>query len=432
MKTFYGSSFVQGLAEQLILPFIPLYALYLGATRTMIGLVSSLPNVAGLLSQSFWGSFTETVKNKKALVVIGGIIWALFWIPIALVNNLIQLSILLAVQSTLSAISIPAWTILFIYLSPRYKRGELSGNLSTFEAFGAFIGSLVGGFVLNRFGFTYFIFLMACFFGILSKVIFLALKQPVSVARAKSLPEVLNSAFSFSDLKKNKKMLNLVKAMTFLNFSVAIAGPFFSVYVVERLGGTVMDVAIISAIGVVSSIAFYRSWGTLVDYLGTKTVMLSCIIPISFYPFVYAMSNSLVWVYLYTIVGQMSWAGFNVATFVYLSHALPQEESSSFIGVYNMLTGMSSAVAPFIGGMIADFTGIWFVFMLSTVLRLTSLKFLDSLEEKVGLKPRGIFKLGPEYFGMFYRLEVFISTYSLLLEDMVKKVELKIKRKRFT
>jgi len=423
MKHFYVSSFVQGLAEELIAPFIPLFALSLGATKTLIGLVSSLPNITGLLSQVLWGSVVEIAKNRKFLVILGGIVWSLFWIPISFVKEVYTLIILLTLQSILSSITVPAWTIMFIQLSPKYRRGEVIGNLNTASSLGYFVGSMIGGLILRQFGFVYFIFYMICFLGIISKIVFIHVEEPV-ILSTRSFKEVLKSTFSL-EITKNKKMVNLIGAIAFLNFSVSIAGPFFSVYIVKNLGGSIMDVAIISAIGFISRIIFYRPWGSLVDYLGTRTVMLSCIIPISFYPFVYAISNSLVWVYLYAFIGQASWAGFDTALFVYLSHILPHEKGSSSIAMYNMLTGLSSAVAPFVGGMVAEFTSIWFVFILSTLLRIISMRFLDGLEEKVGLRSEGMAKIGPEPFGLISRVQTFISTYFLLIE---KTLELKKRR----
>jgi MFS family permease len=431
MKSFYISSLVQGLAEELISPFIPLYALSLGATKALIGLVSSLPNVAGLLSQALWGSVAEIAKKKKFLVIIGGIVWSLFWIPISFVKDPYALIALLTLQSILSSVTVPAWTIMFIELSPKYKRGEISGNLNTASGIGYFVGNILGGLILRQFGFGYFIFYMICFLGIISKLVFIPVKEPVIPSTTQSFKEVLRSTFSF-EIAKNRRLMNLISVIAFLNFSVNIAGPFFSVYTVEKLGGNIMDVAIISAIGFISGIVFYRPWGTLVDYLGTRTVMLSCIIPISFYPFVYAISNNLVWVYLYAFIGQAAWAGFNTALFVYLSHILPHEKGSTSVAMYNMLTGLSSAIAPFVGGMIAEFAGIWFVFILSTILRLVSMRFLERVEEKVGLRPKGVAKIGSEPFGLISRVQTFISTYSLLIEKTLEMNNYLRKRRRST
>jgi MFS family permease len=423
MKSFYNSSFFRSLAEGLINPFLSLFALSLGATKTMIGLVSSLPDIAGLFSQIFWGTVTE-VSKKKTLVILGGIFWAILWIPISQVTNPTSLLILLIIQSVLSSISVPAWTCLLIQNSPSYKRGTITGYLNAFSGIGSLIGNLAGGLILNKFGFTPFLFYMIFFFGLMSRLAFLPVKETKTHGSFK-VKDLLAKTFNFKQLKRDRKLMKFIRAMIFMNFAVSIAGPFFSIYTIQKLGGTKMDVALVSAIGVISSIIFYRTWGTIIDYLGKKKVMLSCIIPICFIPFSYAISKNMILVYIYTIIGQMSWAGFNTASFAYLSDIIPKENISSNVATYNLFTGLSQSVAPFIGGIVADMTSIWFVFMLSTVLRVFSMMFFENLEKSDGASHVSILHLAPEPFGIMYRFETFISTYSLAL-DGVRKENVKL------
>jgi MFS family permease len=423
MKSFYNSSFFRSLAEGLINPFLSLFALGLGATKTMIGLVSSLPSIAGLFSQIFWGAVTE-ISKKKTLVILGGMFWAILWIPISQVSNPTNLIILLTVQSVLSSISVPAWTCLLIQSSPGYKRGTITGYLNTFSGIGSFIGNLAGGFILNKFGFAPFLFYMICFFGVMSRVAFLPVKE-TKTRNSFKIKNLLAKTFDFKQLKRDRKLMKFIRAMMFMNFAVSLAGPFFSVYTIQKLGGTKMDVALVSAIGVISSIIFYRTWGTIIDHLGKKTVMLSCIIPICFIPFSYAISKNMIWIYIYTVVGQMSWAGFETASFAYLSDIVPKENISSNVATYNLFTGLSQSIAPFIGGIVADMTSIWFVFMLSTVLRVFFMMFFENLEKSDGASHVSILHLTPEPFGIMYRFETFINTYSLAL-DGVRKESVKL------
>jgi len=322
LKPFYGSTFFRSIANGLINPFIPVFALALGASKTIIGLTTTLPNISKLFSQLLWGSLSEVTKKKKILVIVGGVLWAILWLPVALVKDPVQLIILLTIQSFLASMSIPSWTVLLIRSTPKYKRGEINGRVNTISGIGTFIGTMVAGFVLNRFGFVWFLFIVICLLGILSRVAFSFLKEPI---------------------------------------------------------------------------------------------------PISIYPLVYAVANNVFWLYLYAIINGMSWAGFNLATFVYLSDVLPTEKGPSSVSLYNLFTGLSSSIAPFVGGLIAEFTSLRFIFILSMILRFSSFTLLDRLEEKVGFKPRGIFRFGPEFFGLSYKIEMFVSTYSLLIDEARKK-----------
>jgi MFS family permease len=343
------------------------------------------------------------------------------WIPVAFTKDPIVLIALISIQAFLSAISVPAWTVALMKSIPNYQRGEISGRFNAIGGLGSFIGTLIGGYIVFTYGFTFFLFFMIFFFGLLSRLPFLFVKLPTMTTYSSSFKSALKKTFDFHSVIKEKKLMSLIKTIAFLNFAVSLAGPFFSVYVIQQLGGSRLDVAIIAAIGALAGSLFFSTWGKLVDYLGRKTVMLGCIIPITFIPFVYIISNNVYWIYLYTVVANMSWAGFNLAAFAYLSDVVPSERSSYYVSIYNFLTGLSTAVAPFVGGIIADLTSIAFVFLLSTVLRVCTFYFLDRLEEKTGTRPTGILNLKFDYFGLSNRLETFVMTYSLAMYDFRKR-----------
>ncbi len=420
-KAFYVSAFLRALAEGLISPFLPVFALSLNASKTLIGLLSSLPNISGLFSQLIFSNLAEFFK-KKFLIILGSILWAFFWIPIAYVKDPVHLIILISLQSIFYSISIPAWTALFIQSTSSYKRGRITGFLNTWSGIGSFIGNLTAGIILNKFGFVPFFFSLIFLVGLICRIPFIPFKE--FKPRKRTLSRVKNAiknTFNFSNLKKNKKFLNFIIAISFLNFSVAIPGPFFSVYLIQKIGGTKLDIAIISAIGILTAVVFSRSWGTIIDFFGKRVVMVSCLLPISFIPFVYAISNHVIWLYLYAIIAQMSWVGFNLAAFAYLSDLLPKENLSSNVAVYNLFTGLSSSVGPFVGGIIAEFTSIWFVFIVSFIMRSTSIYFFKKLGERPGYKPRGTPYFGIDLSRIPHGIETFISTYSLVLEEFRKE-----------
>lgn len=417
LKSFYASSFFQALAEGLIKPFIPIFARSLGATNTFVGLISAIPNFVNTFSQVLWGTIADMYDRKKLMIITGGIFWALLWLPIAFIKDPMTFLILLTVQAFLAAISVPSWTVSLINETPSYKRADTSANFHTFRALGSFFGSIASGLILNQFGFVPFVFFIICFFGLLSRVPFLFVNLRSIPVYRERLMNVLKKTFDFSSIKNQKSLADLIKVMLILNFATSIGGPFYSLYTIEQLGGTKLDIAIITAVGVLFSVLFYKSWGTMINRIGRKTVMLSTIIPICFYPLVYAVSNNIFWIYIYSVIGHVSWAGFNLAVFTYLSDSIPSERRTYYVATYNMITGLSLFVAPIVGGIVADITSIWHVFIISMFLRITAALFVNTLEERTGSKPRGVFNLEFDYSGISEGLEMFITTYSMVIYD---------------
>lgn len=419
VKTFYKSAFLRMIAEGMITPYISVFALALGATKTLIGLISAIPSLLGVFSQLVWAAVTEATRSKKWLIFLGGALWAVMWIPIAYVHDPLHLLFYLSIQAVVGSIAIPAWTILLIQYTPSYKRGETTAYLNIYNDLGTLLGTIAAGLILNQFGFAYFFFFIIFFFGLISRLYF-AKKDGHGTKREMDLSENLKNMFQVKGFLKNKKMTKLVIALMFLQFSVSIAGPFFSVAVIQKFGGTNLDVGLISAVGVIASIIFYKSWGLLIDKIGKKAVMFSCVIPISLIPLVYAATNNIMWLYVYSFIGQMSWAGFNSAAFSYFSDIIPKENRSSIVSMYNISIGVSQSVAPFIGGMIVDALGsITTIFVLSFVLRLSSLYYFDRLEETSGFTPSGILSFMP--WGINDKIEMFVSTYALAIGNITEE-----------
>ncbi|MEM5869622.1 MAG: MFS transporter [Candidatus Aenigmatarchaeota archaeon] len=430
-RSFYISQFFRSLAEAMISPFLSVYFLFLGATKFLIGLASTLPNLANLFFQLFWSSFSETTYKKKFFIIFGGIAWGLMWIPIALVKDPFLLIILLVIQSAISAASTPAWTTLLIRITSGYKIAYVQGNLNVIGKFASLIGNLIAGLILNTFGFIPFIFYIIAFFGLMSRIPFFPMREPLMPCSDRSLKSILKRTLELSNIKKEKNLVKIIIAITFLNFSVSLSSPFLSVYVITNLGGNLINITMLSIIEAIIMIIFSRPWGSVINKIGKKFVMLACILPISFIPSVYALAPSIEWIYLYQILGVMSWTGFNLAVFTYLASILPKDKTDSSIAFYNLFVGLGSAIGPVIGGIFSEFIGFRSLFFLSTILRFLSIFLIERLEEKEEQKPK-LVGFPFELFDLSYRIENFVNTYSLVMIETLRQSTSLFKKPKFS
>ncbi|MEM5879314.1 MAG: MFS transporter [Candidatus Aenigmatarchaeota archaeon] len=418
-KTFYSSQLFKSLAEAMISPFLSVYLLFLGATKTLIGLASTLPTLANLFFQLFWSSFSESSPKKKFFIIFGGLVWAFMWIPIAFVKEPPLLIFLLTIQSLFSAASVPTWTTLLIRTTPSYRIAYTQGNLNIIGKFASLVGNLIAGLILNTFGFVPFIFYIIAFFGVMSKLPFFLLKEPVLPYSDGRLKIILKRTFDFSRIKKEKDLGKLIIAITFLNFSVSLSSPFLSVYVITGLGGSIINITMLLVIEAIVMIIFSRPWGSVINKTGKKFVMLGCILPISLIPSIYALAPAVEFIYLYQILGVMSWTGFNLAVFAYLASVLPKEKADSLVGFYNLFVGLGSATGPVVGGILSEFIGFKSLFFLSTFLRFLTIFLIERLEEK-GTAPK-LSSSAYESFGFGYRIENMVEAYSLVLVEALKQ-----------
>ena len=83
IKAGSGFGFMSGFGIRYITP----YALAIGASNTIIGLLSSMPTLLGTLSQLKSSKLIEKVSRKK-IVIFSSAIQALMWLPLMFVGVL--------------------------------------------------------------------------------------------------------------------------------------------------------------------------------------------------------------------------------------------------------------------------------------------------------------------------------------------------------
>ena len=83
---------------------------------------------------------------------------------------------------------------------------------------------------------------------------------------------------------------NFVRAVLFFGlwtFGMGVAGPLYGVFMINHLGISYTEIALFNAAFMITSIAGYRLWASLVDRFGSKPVLQILMIPAIFLPFLW-------------------------------------------------------------------------------------------------------------------------------------------------
>jgi MFS family permease len=202
------------------------------------------------------------------------------------------------------------------------------------------------------------------------------------------------------------------------NFSV----PFFTVYMLKRIGLSLATVMLLSVVTQLFYILFLSIWGPLTDRFSNKSVMqvsgilfLICIIawPFTTLPEIYVFTFpllSLIHIFLGIAVAGVSIASFNIAF-----KLAPRGDAAKYLAVNGALTSVAMGVGPILGGLLADvlafmelsltfrwlgplkvwtaylldFKGLDFLFFAGFVLGLYALHLLSQVGER-GEVPKGV------------------------------------------
>jgi len=366
------------------------YALSLGANNEQIGIIMALPILAATIFSPISGKLIEAKGSKKLFATKAWLLSHLTWLPIALIpfifvdGRLTILVALLCIAQTFGSAGSTAWASWMADLVPEKIRGKFFGQRNTIAGTSAFFSTLLAGWILTTYqgfqGFTV-IFTIAAFFGLVSYTLLRHIPEKDSDSKANHKFSLHLSEF-FQGFRKHHNFANMTYLIAAINFSVFIAAPFFSVYILRNLGISYAWFAIIAAAEILVAVISSRYWGKLADRFGDRAVMGAAGLLVAAVPIPYIFSSNQYHLILAGALSGFAWAGFDLVRFNYLLDAVPAEHRPTYIANHKLTVGSVQFIAPLLGGVLATIfstqtffflVGLQTLFLLSSVLRFAAI-----------------------------------------------------------
>ncbi len=359
-------------SDNIVLTYLTLYFLALGATRQQIGLLSSFTSfvVAAILLPG--AMLVERIGHRKEVTVLfgGGIarlaILVLAVLPLlvggpALVWVAIGLSVL---RDAFANLAFPAWMSMTGDMVPLEGRGRYFGSRNFVYGIAAMVIILSSGELITRLGspFGYQVALGVAFvLGASSTLCFGRLRdphpgRPIRPVRSMSLRN------AWKDMRTHPAFVVLCLVMALWNFSVNIAGPFFNVRMVEDLKFTAAMVGVASIATTISSLLIQRKMGEIADRLGPRRVQVLCMLLIPILPASWIFITQLWQVILLNVLGGVLWGAFNLVSFNFLLTLTPDAQRARYAAVFQTFVTVSLAAGAAFGAWVIGrwgYTGIF-------------------------------------------------------------------------
>lgn len=415
--------------------FLVAFALQLGASNTVIGLLAAIPPLAELLQMPAI-YIVDRVQKRRLVVVAASLAARLFWVPIILIpfflspeQGIFVLIVSIALYSSFSAISHCGWNSWMRDLIPQDRLGAFFSRRLTLSTVIALVISLVAGFFIDSwkvvfpdlaaYGYS-ILFLLGLLAGLFGITLLARTPEPRMVTTYEEDGLLAAIAKPFQDIN----FKNLIVYLGSWNFAVNLAAPFFTVYMLQRLG---LDISVVVALGILSqvmNIIFYRSWGQVSDRFSNKSVLavsgplfMLAIFAWMFVtlPGVYILTYPLL-ILIHILMG-ISLAGVSLASGNISLKLAPQGQATSYLAASTFTNSVAAGIAPILGGLFVDFfaqreliwTLIWrdpvrelvfvtldlqqweFFFLFAFLLGLYSLHRLTAVQEEGEAKEQEVF-----------------------------------------
>ena len=367
-------------SDSVIVAYLSVFLLALGGTRAQIGLMNSLASLSAALSLFPGAALAERLGRRKPIVLAGAmgartVLLLLALAPLAVSGQtVVYLAIgLVIVRSASVHLGVPAWSSLMADLVPVTGRGRYFSARNIAMVATGMITTLLFGQLISRVRepIGYQLALGAAFLiGLVATYCFSRIAEPPLPADLPGPSGTLRS--SWTELLQHREFLTFCGVAALWNFSVSIGGPFFSVFLVERLGADAGQVGMFSVLSSLSSLPGHRLFGTLVDSWGARRVQMltGLVIPVLAAGWYFAQSPWHV-VPLY-LVGGFLWAGYGLASLNVQLGLVPPEKRARFTALLSIVVLLGLAAGAAVGGLIAERWGYRAAFLTTGIGRLTA------------------------------------------------------------
>lgn len=336
------------------------FAIFLKASTAQIGFLASVPPLLASFAQLLSAWLGHVTGKRKAIILVGASLQAFIWIPMALlpwlptdhsVEIFITCVILFYAFGNLAA---PQWSSLMGELVVEKKRGRFFARRTRISSMMSFVSLVIAGSVLHFFDSNlatdigYLVLFSVAFISRLVSVYHLSKMYDPPGGHVAAI-EVPVEKLTWRQLKQSQfTRFSIVFAC--VQFSVAIASPFFTVYLLRDLGFSYIEFMACSAATVFMQFLTLYRWGRVSDIFGNRIILSLCGGLIPLVPFLWLLSPNFYYLLVVQAFSGAIWAGFTLSASNFLYDLIPQNKRATYMAAHNVLASVGIFLGALLGG----------------------------------------------------------------------------------
>lgn len=394
-----GSAYAvsEGLGIRAVTPYLLAVGRASPNINFYVGLLSSIPSLFGNFVQLLAARLIEKYSRKK-IISISVAVQALMWLAMIIPGLLYfylgkdssYSSLLVVIIYTLLVVAGsfagPAWSSWMGAIAPSVeKRASFFGKRNKIIGAISLIIGLLGSFILDYFEktniFIAFIILFGLSFVFRMRSAYLFKKQYEPKLELKE--DYYFSFFSFIKRMRSNNFGKFTLFVAMFSGAVAIASPFFAVYMLTDLKLNYTFYMIIILASSLSSLLSMPLWGKIIDGFGAVKVMkftglFAALVPLLWLPsFFIGQESILLFLIMIELFSGFIWGGFNLAVSNFIFSVVSKERIGLCTSYYNMINAVFVFFCASAGAYLASINyglsvpSIFIVFVVSSFFRLT-------------------------------------------------------------
>ncbi len=358
--------------------FLSVFLVRLGAGSLLVGLLTAMPAVTGILlampigeflgrrlqivpwfsrarlfalsCYAFTGLVPFFVHERAAEAII--VIWAAATIP----QTIVQVSFTVVMGKVAGERG------RFTLMSRRWSILGLTSAL-TVLAVGQLLAILP--FPLNY----QVVFIASAIGGLISYRFSGSIRLPPSEATParRSLPGLLRA--HGRELRQNPRFLNFVASQFVLRLGLTIAIPLLPIYYVRVVNASDAGISLINSVNTAAAMIAYYVWGRLLQRWSSRRILVLTTSALIFYPLAVSMTHSVGLLVVWAGLAGLFFAGLDLLQFDILLEACPAENQATYIGLYHTAVNLALFLAPLLASLVMESFGIGAALLLSVIVR---------------------------------------------------------------
>lgn len=364
------------------------FALLLHASPFQIGILSSLPQLVGVIAQLVSVKVLQFLRVPGQLLVAGGWAQALCWLPILSLPLLLPeygpwLLIGWAVlYFSFGHATAPVWNSILVDVVEEDSRGAYFARRARTTALTSFLALGTAGAILtlaqrwdiNWIGFlVIFLVAAAARMGATRCQIQVCMLVPVQHIEAPHGFRHFLTTTATADFRHFLLFCGL------MHFAVLLAGPFFVIYLLRDLQWSYLQYAGWIASSISAQFLTLKPWGYIGDRYGNKTLLGLTASALPLLPMGYLLSEQYLFLLILNFFGGVIWAGLSLGLQNYVFDSLRPEERTRGVALANAMNAVGCGLGALAGSWLAAVLPAQLSFALWRLTPASNLPFLFCL-----------------------------------------------------